>query len=127
MNSGTIGGRIGMLIQKLGIKKVEFATALKIDQSYVTQLVNGRRNPSERLIDDICREYKVNENWLRTGEGEMFVSPSADDEISDLIGKLLFNETPSFKKRLIVALSRLDERDWEALEKLVQNLKDDPA
>lgn len=68
-----IGNRISQVIEALGIKKVKFAERLKIDQSYVTQLASGKRNPSDRLLADICREFNVSEAWLRTGEGEMFV------------------------------------------------------
>ena len=71
-----IGDRIGEIISTLKIKKVYFAEQLKIDQSYVTQLTNGRRNPSDRLVSDICEKFNISEKWLRTGEGEMF-SPKA--------------------------------------------------
>ena len=69
MNS--IGYRIGMILEKNSCKKVVFAERLKIDQSYVSQLVSGKRSPSERLIESICREFNVNRVWLETGEGEM--------------------------------------------------------
>ena len=69
MNS--IGYRIGMILEKNNCKKVVFAERLKIDQSYVSQLVSGKRSPSERLIESICREFNVNRTWLETGEGEM--------------------------------------------------------
>ena len=69
MNS--IGYRIGMILEKNNCKKVVFAERLKIDQSYVSQLVSGKRSPSERLLESICREFNVNRTWLETGEGEM--------------------------------------------------------
>ena len=74
-----IGERIGELIESLGIKKVRFAERLKIDQSYVTQLTTGKRNPSDRTISDICREFNVREEWLRNGNGKMFCVFTDDD------------------------------------------------
>lgn len=72
MDNDHIGARIAAIIKALNIKKVQFAEKLKIDQSYVTQLTNGRRNPSERLIRTICHEFNVDERWLLTGKGNMF-------------------------------------------------------
>ena len=80
----TIGNRIGKIIESEGIKKVRFAEKLKIDQSYVTQLVNGKRKPSDRTIADICREFNVSEVWLRTGEGQMHID-LPEDAAFDLI------------------------------------------
>ena len=75
MNS--IGYRIGMILEKNNCKKVVFAERLKIDQSYVSQLVSGKRSPSERLIESICREVNVNRTWLETGEGEMLAETTS--------------------------------------------------
>ena len=82
----TIGGRILRIIQEQGLKKVEFARRIKVDQAYVTQLTTDKRNPSDRLIDAICREFGIREAWLRTGEGEMYNPPdsfSLDDLVQE--------------------------------------------
>lgn len=87
MNS--IGYRIGMILEKNSCKKVVFAERLKIDQSYVSQLVSGKRSPSERLIESICREFNVNRAWLETGEGEMLAETQSRtlDRIAARYGK----------------------------------------
>jgi len=87
-----IGLRIGELIDTLKIKKVRFAERLRIDQSYVTQLTGGKRKPSDRLVADICREFSVNEQWLRHGEGNMFIT---DDQVNLLLKELKVDETSS--------------------------------
>lgn len=86
MNS--IGYRIGMILEKNNCKKVVFAERLKIDQSYVSQLVSGKRSPSERLIESICREFNVNRTWLETGEGEMIAETQSStlDRIRERYG-----------------------------------------
>lgn len=73
----TIGERIAMIIENKGAKKIEFAAALNIHQSYVSKLVKGESLPSERLIEDICRKFGVNRYWLEHGEGEMLVRQSS--------------------------------------------------
>lgn len=86
MNS--TGYRIGMILEKNNCKKVVFAERLKIDQSYVSQLVSGKRSPSERLIESICREFNVNRTWLETGEGEMIAETQSStlDRIRERYG-----------------------------------------
>lgn len=68
----TMGERIELIITDRQIKKVEFAAALDINQSYVTKLIKNEREPSTRLIDAICREFGVRREWLETGLGEMY-------------------------------------------------------
>ena len=62
----TIQERIALLIDESGMTKTAFAQKLNITQPYVSKLLkNG--NPSDRLIEDICEKFEVNEDWLRNG------------------------------------------------------------
>lgn len=117
-----IGDRISQIIKTLNIKQVDFAEAIKVNQSYISQLVVGKRVPSDRTISYICNEFDVNEEWLRTGEGSMFIERTKDEELSYLIGKLLSDEEDSFKKRLIAALLKLDESEWATVEKIAEEI-----
>ena len=102
----------------------EFASRLNLSRNFIIQVENGTRNPSERTIIDICKEFNVNEKWLRTGEGEMFLPIDRETEIAKLTVELLAEESDSFKNRLISALSRLSVAEWELLEKMFRNVVD---
>ena len=115
-----IGERIVELIEALGIKKVRFAERLKIDQSYVTQLTNGKRNPSERTISDICREFNVREEWLRNGSGKMFLD-FTEDEFAKAAA-ILSNDT--FVRSLIVEYWKLDEDSKKLFRNFIHKLSD---
>lgn len=65
--SNTFGERLNELIEDLGMKKVQFAKELDVDQSYVSQMISGKRMPSDRIIKDICRIGGVNREWLCNG------------------------------------------------------------
>ena len=113
--------RISALISALGLKKTAFADKLNVSQAFVSQLCSGVKQPSDRTIADICREFNVNEHWLRTGEGEMFIKLSRGEEISAFMGDILSGE-PDFRARLIAALSRLTAEQWKQLEGIADTL-----
>lgn len=115
--------RIQEIIVATGLRKTDFAHKLNVSQAYVSQLCSGTKNPSDRTVSDICREFNVNEDWLRTGEGEMFVPISRSQEIADFVGIVLKGEEDTFKRRFVSMLARLDESDWEVLEKMVEEMK----
>ena len=77
-----INSRISAVIRASGLTKTAFGERLNVSQSHVSRLANGETAPSDRTIVDICREFGVSEHWLRTGEGEMFVRLSREEEIT---------------------------------------------
>lgn len=113
--------RILEIINCLGIKKVEFAKKLNLSAPYISELCAGKTTPSDRTISDICREFDVNVQWLRTGEGEMFIQKSRADEISAFIGDILRDE-PDFRMRLISVLARMRPEEWKLLERKAMEL-----
>ena len=62
--------RINEVIKRSGLTKTDFAKRLRVSQSFVSKICTGTAIPSDRTIAGICREFGVNEDWLRTGNGE---------------------------------------------------------
>ena len=117
-----MGERIKELRKALGLTQQEFADRIKVKRNTVATYEMGRSTPSDAAISLICREFNVNENWLRTGEGQMFIQVSRDEEIAAFIGDVLSGETGDFRRRLISVLSRLDADQWELLEHIAEEL-----
>lgn len=113
--------RISEVIDSLGLKKIAFADRINVSQAFVSQLCSGVKQPSDRTIADICREFNVNENWLRTGEGDMFLRRTRNEELAAFMGDLL-RDAPDFRHRLITVLSRLTTQEWELLEQMADKL-----
>lgn len=109
----------------------EFADRIGIRQNSIALIESGKRNTSNQVILTICREFNVNETWLRTGEGEMFLRRSRRDEIDDAVERLMSGETADFKCRFVAALASLDEKYWIAIEEklgeIVNGKTDKPA
>ena len=111
--------RLKKLRKTLGLTQQEFADKIGSKRNTIAKYETNTNAPSAAVISLICREFDVNEIWLKTGEGEMFVSLTRDEEISRFVGETLSDESDTFKKRFISMLSNLDESDWEVLEKMV--------
>lgn len=78
--------RLKKLRKELDLTQTEFAERIGSVQNTITGYESGRRNPSNPVIASICKEFNVNEEWLRTGDGEMF-APDAGEEIEQLAKK----------------------------------------
>lgn len=115
------------LRKSLKLTQEQFAAKLGIKRNTVAQYETGRGNPSDAVIFSICREFDVNEAWLRTGEGEMFIKKSRNQEIAAFFGDVLKGE-PDFRRRLIAALAKMSPAEWEMLERKLKEImsEDEP-
>jgi transcriptional regulator with XRE-family HTH domain len=64
--------RIGEFRKALGLTQTELAEGIKVSQTYIGNLENGKRMMNDRIISLLVMTYGVNEVWLRTGTGTMF-------------------------------------------------------
>lgn len=116
--------RIKELRKALSLTQTEFGARIGIKGNTVTGYETGIRSPSDAVVVSICREFNVNEVWLRTGEGEMFTAMSRDEEIAAFMGDVLAGEEDNFRRRFIAMLSKLNEDEWELLEKMIDKMKE---
>nr|DAF02366.1 MAG TPA: helix-turn-helix domain protein [Caudoviricetes sp.] len=112
--------RILAIINSLDISKSEFANALKVTPAYISKLINKGTIPSDRLIDDICEKYKVNEEWLRTGKGEMF--KNEDKDFGAICAEIGANDENA--KNALLKYAELTPEDkklfWDFVEKFLK-------
>lgn len=112
------GQRVRELRKELGLTLEKFGKHLGVGKTAISKIENGENNLTDQMILAICREYNVDEKWLRTGEGEMFKKLNRQQELAQLTATLFKEEEDSFKSRLIMALAQLNEEEWELLEKI---------
>lgn len=114
--------RIKALRERLGKSQDEFGKDIGLTRNYISLIENGQRNLSDQSIKVLCSLYDVNEKWLRTGNGEMFIPKTKNEQINEMLIDVLKCEDSDFKKRLITALSKLDDTGWNALEKFIDSI-----
>ena len=118
-----IGERIKLVRKEVSLTQQAFAERLNLKRNTVGSYEVNVIEPSDRTISDICREFGVDEHWLRTGEGEMFAKPTAaGDKIMDFASSIARNDDDDFRKRFVAMLAGLDPADWELLEHMAEKL-----
>ncbi|WP_069989384.1 helix-turn-helix domain-containing protein [Massilioclostridium coli] len=114
--------RILEIIKTLGIKKTEFAKRLNLSQPYVSELCSGKKLPSDRTIADICREFNIDENWLRTGEGEMRIQLTENAQFDLVCQELKFSGKHEVIKQILMVYWDLPDDKKDIVDKLVEDI-----
>lgn len=118
----TIGERIREIRKSKGLTMEQFGEKIRVSKQTISNFENNNRNPSEQIILSICREFNINEDWLRTGEGEMRPTLTREAEIAEITATLFRDQEESFRYRLIKALSVMDEDNLKYLEQLAEDI-----
>lgn len=119
----TINDRIALLIKDLGITRSSFADRIRVSRPFVSELCSGVKQPSDRTIAAIAREFGVSLAWLEDGEGEMYVKRSANEELALLVSNIMSDADDSFRKRFITLLMALPPEDWGKIERFIDELQ----
>ncbi len=117
-----MNARLKELRKALNLTQQEMADRLGIKRNTLANYEIGRNEPIDAVLLLIVKEFNVNENWLRTGEGEMFKPLSRSETIAKFAGELMKDEDDSFRRQLVEALAQLDEKEWEVLAGIAKKL-----
>ena len=114
--------RLKEAISVRGYTQERLASEAKITQSYISRMINGQKEPSERLLDSLSAILKVNVEWLKTGEGPMEAEPTLEEALARLSADVLADEPDSFRARLVEVLADLSADEWRLLEGIASKL-----
>lgn len=114
--------RIRQLRKDLGLNQTDFGDKIGVKQGSIAAYENGLRTPIDAVITSICREFGVNEEWLRNGTGEMYVKLSKDQELAAFVAQVYREDENSFKRRLLSVLSSLSEDEWGLLADIAEKI-----
>ena len=112
--------RVKSVRKSVGLTLEKFGERIGITASSVSAIEVGKNNPSEQTIRAICREFGVNEIWLRTGAGEMFRPEEESEELARNLKRLMNGRPDSLARRAVRVLLRYepDGPEWQVLEKI---------
>lgn len=119
----TINDRINTVVRHSGLTKTAFAKRINLSQGMVSMLCSGTTSPSDRTIADICREFRIREEWLRTGNGQMKIEDSQQDKLSSFFADVLAT-APDERSAFVAALADLPDEFWPLVAELARKYAD---
>lgn len=102
--------------------QLEFSDSINISRSNLANIETGKVALTDRVASDISKKHDINFEWLVDGSGEIRKKLNRQQEIAKFTTNLFRSEENSFKSRLIMALSELDESEWEVLENIANKI-----
>ena len=115
--------RIRKVRKHFKLTQTEFGKKIGVAGNTVTNYESGNREPSNAVITSICREFGINEVWLRTGEGgpeNMLYKTDPDDRYNLSLGKLTSSENQFIRN----AVNYLAEADPEKIKIIEDFMKE---
>jgi len=117
--------RIKAVRKSASLTQVQFGEKIGVKGNTVTGYETGLRTPTDAVVKAICREFNVNETWLRTGEGEMFAPIDPENQLMEWAGRVLADSSDSFRARFVRMMMGLTDKEWAVLEEKARQLLDE--
>ena len=111
--------RIREIRKDNNLTQTEFGERIGVKGNTITGYENGTRIPSDAIILSICREFNVNEDWLRTGQGEKYLRLSRKETVAAYVGKILGGKVTPLEETLIEFMAETSPQEWEELARII--------
>ena len=111
--------RIREIRKDNNLTQTEFGERIGVKGNTITGYENGIRIPSDAIILSICREFNVNEDWLRTGQGEKYLRLSRKETVAAYVGKILGGKVTPLEETLIEFMAETSPQEWEELARII--------
>ncbi len=118
----TPGERVKQIRKENDLTLEKFGEKVGVTKQTISRIENGINSLTEQMILSISRVFDINEEWLRTGEGEMTKEIDKENQLMMWAANILKDESDSFRRRFIKMLMELDDDDWKTLEKVAIKL-----
>lgn len=113
--------RIIQIREQEGLSQEKFAKKIGLSRNFINQAENEKKNLSDRTINDICKTFQINPEWLRYGVGEMKTTKPL--MLAEYLGQIL-NGDDDFIEDLIGVYMELDPTSKDAIKLIAQKMSD---
>ena len=114
--------RIEKARKSLSLSRAAFGEKVGVSGDVINNLERGRVEAKEHMIMLICQKFGINETWLRTGKGEMFLPEDIESDLAKLTVDLLTEPSDSFKSRFVSMLANMSDEEWTMLDNMFGKL-----
>ena len=118
----TIGTRIKEIRKGAGLTLEKFGAKIGITAASLSTIENSKSNPSVQTVLMICREFNVNEDWLRDGTGEPFMQLSREETIAEYVGRITGGHITDIEESIIKFMVETPVEEWENLARALGGL-----
>lgn len=119
--------RIREIRKDNNLTQTEFGERIGVKGNTVTGYEKENRIPSDAIILSICREFNVNEDWLRTGQGEKYLRLSRKETVAAYVGKILGGKVTPLEETLIEFMAETSPQEWEDLARIINRFTEKMA
>lgn len=119
--------RIRQIRNNAHLTQEKFAEKLGIKRNTVATYETTEKTPMDSIITSICREFNVNEEWLRNGTGEMYIELSGDDIYMKAVTEISISNDAYAMQAIIEYWKLKDENKkliWDYLKRIIENCKE---
>lgn len=116
--------RIKLIRKNASLNQTDFAERLGLSQSAITGYESGARVPLDPIIHSICKEFRVNEEWVRYGTGDMYKPLSRNQQILEFVNEAMEGEPDDIKMLALELLTEFTPDDWHRIAELVNKVKE---
>ena len=119
--------RLKLIRSELNLSQAKFAEEMHVTRDIIANYESGRVEPTDLYIDTLCKKYRIDENWLRTGKGNMYLPITRETEIAEITSKMFMAVDNDIRYQLIKIVSQMSEEQLETFrdiaKQLVENTK----
>ena len=119
--TASIGERIRKVRKNEDLSQEAFANKMAVTRNMIATYELNRVEPTDLFIDSLCTKFNIDEKWLRSGEGEMYITLDENDRFAALLGDILVTENEQIKD-IITKTLELDEVDLKIINQLIDSL-----
>ena len=114
--------RIKELRIKLGLSQDAFGKRIGVTRGAICLLEKGTNDAAPQTIKSICREFSVNEEWLRTGTGSMYMELSRAELAAKIVGNAMSTDD-EFILNTFIALGQMSPQEWRLVKSFIDKIK----
>lgn len=119
----SINARFREVFELSGLSQEKFAKMIKRSRGEVANIIYDKVVPRDEIIAAVCSEFRIREEWLRTGEGEMQIADTERDKLQSFFADVLAT-APDERSAFVSALADLPDAFWPLVAELARKYAD---
>lgn len=119
----SINARFRVVFEQSGLSQEKFAKRIKRSRGEVANIIYDKVIPRDEIIEAVCEQFRIREEWLRTGEGEMTIADSEMEKLQHFFADVL-STAPDERSAFVAALDDLPYEFWPLVADLARKYAD---